>query len=279
MTCPGPHLSASLGSGRSGPWVYLAGSTRAAPSQEARAEPASRVSGPRDTPCTVLLPPHPRPSPQSRSSWELGGSGWGPPATAPGTRRGGRLGPPRRLGDREGAGCGPRRPPPRRTGSSGSARPTAALPHPPSEPPRKRRLRGSKPAPRPQRRGAHTHSHSVAEPHPVRQPRPLRTWRPSPGLSSGSRKTLEERAAAAAAPANCASCPGPCGPAPRRRPHPQTPPQRPRPAAPTAAEGRRRGLSLPTPPLAPPCSRNALRRRKKEGGACPPVVLAVSAAR
>lgn len=149
-----------------------------------------------------------------------------------------------------------------RAGSLATRHPVASAlpgphgPQPPcptrqASPPGKRRRGDGEPAPGPLRRGAHTHSHSAAEPRPVRQPRPWRTWRPSPGLCSGSGETLEARAAAAAATAQCAGCPGPRGSAPRRRPHPRAPPQRPRPAAPTGEGGRRQGLCLPAPPPAP----------------------------
>lgn len=149
-----------------------------------------------------------------------------------------------------------------RAGSLATRHPVASAlpgphgPQPPcptrqASPPGKQRRGDGEPAPGPPRRGAHTHSHSAAEPRPVRQPRPWRTWRPSPGLCSGSGETLEARAAAAAATAQCAGCPGPRGSAPRRRPHPRAPPQRPRPAAPTGEGGRRQGLCLPAPPPAP----------------------------
>lgn len=148
--------------------------------------------------------------------------------------------------------------------------------------PQGKRCRGDgEPVPGPPRRGAHTHSHSAAEPRPVRQPRPWRTWRPSPGLCSGSGETLEARAAAAAATAQCAGCPGPRGSAPRRRPHPWAPPQRPRPSVPALPRRRERAegggaCTSRLRPRPPPCTQKALWRRKEEGGACPPILLAGS---
>lgn len=69
----------------------------------------------------------------------------------------------------------------------------------------------------------------------------------------------------------------PEGHAPHRRPHPQAPPQRPRLAALTRVSERRRGLTLPTPPLAP--ALRPLRPQEAEGRRWSlPANLAVSSA-
>lgn len=183
-----------------------------------------------------------------------------------------------------------------RAGSLATRHPVASAlpgphgPQPPcptrqASPPGKQRRGDGEPAPGPPRRGAHTHSHSAAEPRPVRQPRPWRTWRPSPGLCSGSGETLEARAAAAAATAQCAGCPGPRGSAPRRRPHPRAPPQRPRPSVPALAsppcraDGRGRKEAGPVPPGSAPGPLPAPKKpsgggRKKEEPARQPFSLA-----
>lgn len=84
-------------------------------------------------------------APQSRSSWAAGRAGWGPPAAAPGLKRGGRPGAPRRLGGR-GARTGGLAAPPPRLFRVRTAHSRPAPPAPPS-PPGKRRPGGREPGP------------------------------------------------------------------------------------------------------------------------------------
>lgn len=136
--------AAPLGLPKAGHVWTLSLPCRGAPPNQARAEPRLRSPFPRTRPapssCHLTLG---RP-PKSRSSRAAGGAGWGPPAAGPGLKRRGRLRPPAPPPGRPGReGWGPRR----RPGSSGSARPAAALPRPPRRAPRKRRPTGTEPGP------------------------------------------------------------------------------------------------------------------------------------
>lgn len=192
MTCPGPHLAARPGPGRSGPGVPP--SPAAALGQRLpRKNEQSPVSSPRDTPCTALLPPQPRlgrplnlgragrraalgealQPPRAGYSLE---AAWVPPPPPPPP-------PPRRP--RGAAGWEPRRPHP--------SRPPLRLfrvragPQPPcptrlAEPPGKTAPGRQRASPQTPPTEPRTHSHSEAGTRSARQPRPWRTWRPSPGL-------------------------------------------------------------------------------------------------
>lgn len=155
MARPEPPLSAGLGPGRSAPGVQLTGGSRGSASPpSASGAPVSRT---RPAPASCHLT-RGRPLFKSRPRREAGGAGWGPRVVAPPPRRGGRLRPCHRLGHRAGrlAARYPSLPPPSQAGSSGSARPAAALPHPPARPsPRETGApEAASPAPKPQCRRA-----------------------------------------------------------------------------------------------------------------------------
>lgn len=149
----------------------------------------SPVSSPRDTPCAVLLPPHPRPSPRSRPSGEAGGRR-GPRPSSRSARAtackppGSPPQPPPPPRSPRGAGWEPRRPHPSRPPPRLFRVPAArSRPAPPAWPsPREKTAPGRQRANPQTPTEPRTHSHSAAGTRSAPQPRPWRTWRPSAGL-------------------------------------------------------------------------------------------------